>query len=451
MEIFLPNNFTPRPDQLPLWNALEAGGKRVVAVCHRRYGKDAIALHWAAVAAHQRPGNYWHMLPEAAQARKAIWDAVNEDTGHKRIDEAFPAAIRSGTRNTDMSIQFKCGSTWQVVGSDNYNSLVGASPVGIVFSEWALADPQAWAYLRPILLRNKGWALFIYTPRGRNHGATMYEEHREDEDWFTFRMPADQSPVFTEQELETELREYQIEFGKDDGESRYRQEYLCDFNVAVVGSYYGALLTEAEEEGRIGEINHMADLKVDTWWDLGISDSTSIWFVQQSFGKVAVIDYYEVSGMGPDHWAAVLAEKREERKFVYGKHYFPHDGASRHPTPNGAMRVDEMMRQLGVTVEIVPRGSNVLDGITRTRQVIPSCWFDRKHCARGIEALRQYRKEWDDQGRTFRPRPLHDWASHGADAFRTGAMASDIAQERPTKPRDKYARQFKRSGTWMSA
>jgi hypothetical protein len=159
--IDLPLNWRPRPDQRPLWDYLETGGTRAVMVAHRRWGKDDVGLHFACVAAMQRPGNYWHMLPKYDQARRVIWNAVNPRTGKKRIDEAFPRAIRAKTYKQEMMIELKNGSTWQLVGSDTYDSLVGAPPVGIVFSEFALADPLAWAYFRPILVENGGWALFI--------------------------------------------------------------------------------------------------------------------------------------------------------------------------------------------------------------------------------------------------------------------------------------------------
>ena len=154
------DGWRPRPYQRDVWNYLERGGKRAVAVWHRRAGKDEFCLRWASVAAFQKVGNYWHMLPMANQARRAIWEAVNPHTGKRRIDEAFPVALRETTREQEMMIRFKNGSTWQVVGSDNYDSLVGAPPVGVTFSEWALADPRAWAFIRPILLENDGWALF---------------------------------------------------------------------------------------------------------------------------------------------------------------------------------------------------------------------------------------------------------------------------------------------------
>src|SRR5229473_3744217 len=163
MQIQIPHKWKPRSYQMPLWTYLERGGREAVAVWHRRAGKDEVGLHRACVAAHERVANYWHMLPEASQARKAIWDAINPKTGQRRIDEAFPMELRASVRAQEMLIKFRSGSTWQVVGSDNFNSLVGASPAGIVYSEWSIAKPSARAFLRPIIAENNGWEIFIYT------------------------------------------------------------------------------------------------------------------------------------------------------------------------------------------------------------------------------------------------------------------------------------------------
>lgn len=416
--IDLPQDWSPRPYQLPLWSYLEDGGRRAVAVWHRRAGKDDVCLHWAAVCAVQRRvGSYWHMLPQAAQARKAIWDAVNPRTGRRRIDEAFPRSIRKATRETDMLLRLRNGSTWQVVGSDNYDSLVGAPPVGVVFSEWALADPQAWAYLRPILAENGGWALFLYTPRGRNHGATFYEAAAADPDWFAQKLTAEQTEVFAPADLARERREYARDYGAEDGDARFRQEYLCDFAAAVQGAYYGLPMNAAEAEGRIGRVPHDPALPVETWWDLGIGDATAIWFAQRAGAEVRLIDYYESSGVGLAHYARVL----QERGYVYGRHVAPHDIAVRE-LGTGKSR-QEVAAALGIRFETAPR-LDVADGIEAVRNLLPRCWLDAEKCARGIAALREYRREWDDKLKAFKMRPLHDWTSHAADALRYGAVAA---------------------------
>ncbi|HEV2111059.1 MAG TPA: hypothetical protein VGT99_06885, partial [Gammaproteobacteria bacterium] len=182
-DITLPNGWQPRPHQRRLWDYLEGGGRRAVAVWHRRAGKDSTAINWTAVAAHQRIGTYWHMLPTANQGRMVVWEG-RDGLGRRLIDQAFPPALRAGERNDRMTMELRGGSVWQVVGSDNYDRLVGANPVGVVFSEWSLTDPRAWDYVRPILAENGGWALFIYTPRGKNHGFELYDIARHRGDWF---------------------------------------------------------------------------------------------------------------------------------------------------------------------------------------------------------------------------------------------------------------------------
>lgn len=427
----------PRAYQRGLWGYLERGGTRAVAIWHRRAGKDDVALHWGACSCVKRVGVYWHMLPEAAQARKAIWDAINPKTGKRRIDEAFPRVLRAVTREQEMSIRFRNGSIWQVVGSDNYDSLVGAPPVGIVYSEWALADPLSWAYLRPILAENGGWALFITTPRGRNHAATFYDFARSEPGWFAERLPATETDVFDATALARERREYVAQFGPLDGETRYRQEYLCDFDAPVVGSYYGAMIGEAEAEGRVGPVAHDPALSVETWWDLGIGDSTAIWFAQRFGGEARLIDYHEASGESLQYYAALLQQWARPRaaggkSYIYDRHVLPHDAAARE-LGTGRSR-EETLRTLGVAGEVQPRHA-VEDGIQAVRTLLPVCYFDAARCQQGLEALRQYRREWDDARRAFRMRPLHDWTSHAADAFRTGAMYRPVRRrlERVTK------------------
>ena len=239
-KITLPHNWTPRPYQIPLWNYFRKGGaqgKRVVAVWHRRAGKDEIAMHLTATALAERPAMYWHMLPEAAQARKAIWDAVNPHTGKRRIDEAFPHALRASTRDQEMCIKFINGSVWQVLGSDNYDSLVGSPPAGVVFSEWPLSHPDAWAYLRPILAENNGWAFFIYTPRGdSNHGYNSYQYAlKSDNEWFGQLLTVDDTGIFDEKTLKEEYDEYINQYGKSRGEALFNQEYYCSFHEAFTG------------------------------------------------------------------------------------------------------------------------------------------------------------------------------------------------------------------------
>jgi phage terminase large subunit len=416
-KVRLPNNWEPRPYQRRLWDYLEAGGKRAIAVWHRRAGKDEVFLHRFAVAAHERVASYWHLLPNSEQGRKAIWTAVNPHTGLRRIDEAFPHELRDTTLENEMFIRFRCGSTYQVVGSDNYNSLVGAPPAGVVFSEWPLADPGAWAFIRPMLLENKGWAGFAYTPRGRNHGSTLYEAHKGDAGWFAEALPATETGVFTAEQLDGERRELIKEYGAEDGENRYRQEYLCSFAAGVVGAYYGREMEAAEAEKRIGKVPWEPTLPVHTAWDLGIGDSTAIWCVQLAGREIRVIDYIENSGVGIDWYVREL----DKRPWKFGEHILPHD-ANVKELGTGKSRV-EVMASLGIHKTRIIPAQRVEDGINAARMLLPLTHFDAERCERGIGALQNYRRQWDEKRRTYHDRPLHDWASHGADAFRYLALA----------------------------
>ena len=214
-ETTLPHNgWTPRVHQMPLWNYLRAGGKRALAVWHRRAGKDDVCLHHTAIAAMERVGNYAHCLPEFLQGRRAIWTAVNPHSGQRRIDEAFPPSIRSSTNDTTMFIRFINGSTWSVVGSDTYDtSLIGSSYAGITFSEYALSNPSVWGYTRPMLEENDGWAIFITTPRGRNHAFEMYKYALKTPSWFCELLTAKDTDMLSDETLAETLAEMQSLYG----------------------------------------------------------------------------------------------------------------------------------------------------------------------------------------------------------------------------------------------
>ncbi len=432
----LPNNWRCRPYQDDTWRYLNAGGTRAVLPWHRRSGKDDISLNWAAVAAMRRTATYWHMLPQAAQARKAIWTAVDPHTGVKRIDQAFPRELRRRTRDQDMFIEFRNGSTWQVLGSDNYNSIVGAPPAGVTFSEYALADPNAWAYLRPILAENGGWANFISTPRGRNHFFRLAEYAKKDPAWHMKKLAVRETGVISPEIIERERRELAAERGDDEADNIINQEYYCDFDAAIPGSYYGKALAKAEKEGRIGSIPYDPRFPVQTWWDLGIGDPTGIWFVQLIGQWIHVIDYYENSGAGADHDARVLLN---EKDYSYDSHILPHDADQREWGNNGLSRV-AMLKNLKIRpCRVMPQAS-VDDGINAVRALLPRCKFDAEKCERGLDAMRQYQKVWDDEKRCFSLKPLHDWTSHAADAFRTGAQGQKrLRTENGTAGRQRVA------------
>lgn len=741
--IQLPNEWVPRKHQMQLWTYLEGGGKRAAAVWHRRAGKDSVALNWTATAAHQRVGTYWHMLPTQTQGRKTIWDGIDRH-GRRMIDQAFPPPVRTNYRKDEMKIELKCGSIWQVVGSDNYNNLIGSNPVGVVFSEYSVADPAAWDYIRPILAENGGWAVFIFTARGRNHGALLYEMARDNPSWFAQILTVDDTGVIGPEVIQEERdsgmsddmidQEYycfpgdalvmcsdqarpigeikkgdivlshtgrfrsvedvivhdhvgemvvidawgsrpitctpnhpmqvcdrttqtyswkaagtltaddwlvtprmsevkpvisaalatiiawyacegsasknavQFTLGanepdnvailcaaldaegysahqKTDGsvtqiviydvgladflivncgsgshnkrlplgllrghealvwrdvvqadgcvhtptdrrvvpvhtftsvsetlvqqvqllgasqgyavtysvrdagtgsiegrEFATRESYLlqmrrgtyndtrtlrtcnakngvlgrvksvvrqpyqgpvynlrvaidesyvvnsravhnCSFQAAISGSYYGKQMVAAEKDGRICEVPYEPNIRVETWWDLGVGDSTAIWFVQRSGREIRVIDYYEMSGEGLPHYAKVLQTK----DYVYSRHIAPHDIEVRELGTGKSRR--ETAAALGIKFQVAPNLA-IDDGIDAMRAMLARCWFDKRKTGRLIEALKQYRKDWNDKLKVFQDHPCHDWTSHAADAGRMGAVTGDPRDER---------------------
>jgi hypothetical protein len=415
MRIDLPNNgWKPRPKQERLWNYLHNGGKRALAIWHRRYGKDEVALNWAACAAFERVGGYWHMLPEASQARKAIWEAINPHTGIRRIDEAFPIALRETTRENEMFIKFKNGSTWQVVGSDNFESLIGSPPIGITVSEWAIADPKSWAMLRPILAENNGWILFITTPRGKNHAYRMYEYAKTDPRWFCERLSVDDTGAIDKKILEDEKREMMEDYGAEAGLALYRQEYMSSFESAVVGSYYGDLVIKAEQDGRITKVPYTPGASVITGWDLGIGDSTVIWFAQIVGKEPRLIDCYEASGVGLDHYVKLINSK----DYNYQMHFLPHDAG--HASLRTGKTLAEQLIDMGISKKqiTVLNRTDVEAGIAQVRTLLKQAWMDEIACIKGLEALKAYRRKWDDKNKVFSNQPLHDWSSDYCDALR---------------------------------
>lgn len=415
INVSIPNGWTCRPYQDASWNAWERGIKRQLLIWHRRAGKDDIALHKTAVAAHRRIGNYWHCLPKYEQARKAIWEAINPHSGMRRIDEAFPPEIRARTDNVGMTIELASGSIWRIVGSDNPDSLVGAPPVGIVFSEWALSNPSAWAYLAPALAENGGWADFITTPRGKNHVYAMYQMAKNDPKWFTQILTV-RDTGFPLEVVESQRKEYHAIYGIEAGDALIEQEYNCSFASATLGAYYGKSLERMEAQGRLRDDVYDQMLPVHCAWDFGMANQTVIWLFQVATDQLRVIDC--ISGMGkslPDY-----VNQLNAKPYRYGTDYVPHDARVRE-LGTGRTRL-ETLKGLDRTIELVPQHT-VDDGINALRVTIEGNSIWDKRLEQPLEALKQYRAEWDDQKKIFTDKPLHDWTSDFADAARYMAMA----------------------------
>jgi len=426
--------------QRPLHEYLVNGGKRAIEIAHRRWGKDEMALAATCELAHRRPASYWHCLPEYEQARKALWTAINPHTGKRRIDEAFPVELRESKDEQQMFIKLKCGSTWQLVGSDRYNSLVGAGVAGVVFSEWALANPSAWAYIRPMLEENDGWAAFITTPRGRNHAKSMYDMAKADMDrggrWFAEISTVLNTKALTPEQIDEAKREYIALYGVDVGTAQFEQEYLCSFNAAILGAFYAREMLAVRNEARIiADLEPVPGKPVHRAWDIGVRDDTSIWWFQIVGGQLFILDVYSKPGESdPEVFAEMVHAKNKERGWTSGIDYVPHDARQKvWGMKKGRL---ETMVDCGLKPEIVPDLSK-LDGINAVRRTLPLCVFHQRCDEIGIAALEQYRREWDDDRKMFRENEVHDWTSHAADAFRYLSVAwraAPQAQEKPKQP-----------------
>jgi hypothetical protein len=454
--IRLPNNWNPRPYQIPAWTYLENGGKHAELVWHRRSGKDEIALHRTACAAFERVAGYWHMLPEYSQARKAIWDAINPHTGKRRIDEAFPLELRKTTRNQEMMIEFKNGSTWQVVGSDNYNSLVGTAPAGLVYSEWGLANPNARAYLRPILAENNGWQMFITTPRGRNHAYTTLKAAERTPGQFAQILDARQTGVFTEERLQAELHTYIMEFGEEYGTAKFEQEYLCSFEAANLGAILARSIGIAEKEGRVSDDIDFdpngAPIEISA--DLGRRDTATWWFWQPRIGGYHLFDYDGGWGLDAEQWCDRLADKLRQYKLANGKPalgkiWLPHDArAKTFAAKHSAVEI--FVKYFGADHVAITPDSKKADRINAARVLMPHIAFHRTKTEKGMNGLVSWSFEYDEEKKTFSSEPLHDWASHDGDGFSYGCLIMQMTKQPPVKPDQKFMHNATLNDLWQA-
>lgn len=422
--------------QAPLYKHLvNVEDCRAIEIAHRRWGKDEVVLGATNERMHRRVGTYWHCLPEYAQARKAIWTAVNANTGKKRIDEAFPPETRLKTLNDEMFIELKNGATWQCIGSDRYNATVGAGPVFIAYSEWALSNPSAWAYHRPMLEENGGGAAFITTPRGKNHAHATYQRYKrmmlENPRYFAEVSNIHDTGALSPAQLEEGLNEYIDLYGEDLGRAQFEQEYECSFNAAIMGAFYAREMVKVRTEGRIKDFEPFAGFPIHRAWDIGVSDDTSIWWFQVVGGRPYIIDCYTANGAGVDHYAEVIDAKPYDREGNID--FVPHD-ARIMEWGGGKTRVEQMLLHK-LKPHVIPLAGK-LDGISAARVTLKTAVFHTRCEEVGISALEQYRRKWDDEKKTFQATEERDWTTHLADAFRYLSLAwRDVPIIEPPKPK----------------
>lgn len=404
--IVLPYKMDLREYQTPIFDALfKRKIKRIVDVIHRRAGKSKTALNVLISAGFQRVGLYFHCFPQLTQAKKAIWLGIDGD-GMRYLDH-YPPELVKHIDNVEMRVTLINGSIIQLVGSDMYDKLRGSNPVGIVFDEYAHSSPFCWQYTSPILRENGGWAMFIYTPNGHNHGWELYDKNINNPKWFVRKLDITQtrkndgSRIITEDDIQEE---------RDSGisEEAIQQEYYVSFEAAVIGAYYAEQLRKMERDNRLILFPIDKKLPIFTSWDLGFRDSTSIWFAQVVGREARLIHYYEDSGRKMSDYIEYCKAFIASNGGKHGVHFAPHDIAV-HEFTTGKTRL-EAARKQGWRFHVVGQ-HHVADGIDAVREGLDYTVIHSEYARQGLSLLKMYKKGLDGK-------PEHGVSSHCADALR---------------------------------
>jgi len=375
--------YKPRDPQKQIHEAIE-NNRFVVAVAHRRMGKTVAALNELIKDAmlNERPNpRYAYIAPTYSQAKRVAWDYLTH----------FARPLSATANIAELRVDFY-GRRIQLYGSDNPDSLRGQYFDGVVLDEIGDQNPKIWnEIIRPALADRKGWCLFIGTPKGNNHFKELFDRAGKEEGWSALQFKASETKLLDDDELWAARKEM--------GDDKYNQEFECSFNAAVEGSYYGKLLNDLE-------------------WDLGIGDSTALWVCQATGQEKRIVDFVENHGQGLDWYVNWLKENNWHK----AEQLLPHDVEVRE-LGTGKSRL-EVLREAGLDVRVLPRLS-VDDGIQAVRRMLPTCWFNMPKVKQGLDCLRNYRREYDEKRNVFYDKPLHDWASHGSDAFRYLALGME--------------------------
>lgn len=414
---YLPHQFEPRPYQMPLMNAMLVENKlRGFVVWHRRSGKDKTCWNILICKALQRTGNYFYVFPEIGQGKKAVWLGIDKK-GKSFIDH-IPKEFVKNINNSELRITLTNGSTIQIVGANRYDKLVGISACGIIFSEYAVQTPFALRYLKPSLNETNGWLLINSTPRGHNHCYKLFNSVKEDDNWHTSVLTVSDTedeegmPIVSDEQIEDDKHNLSIE--------ELRQEYFCDFDVALANAYFSKYLRQAEEQNRVGDFPVDCNLPVHSFWDLGISDSMAIWLVQLGTnGEIRLIHYYENNNQGFEHYINYIHDYRNKYGYVLGDHYAPHDIAVRELS-SGQSRL-ERARKLGIIFRQVPRTKDKMASIEHTRALFSKFYIHKTECQYGIDCIMEYHAKEGING--AHGGVDHNWASHCCDALQLIAQA----------------------------
>lgn len=405
------DKYKPRFYQEPVFEALEKKKyKRLVVIWPRRSGKEIVGFNIMIRAALRRVGTYFFVYPNFSSGRRILWDAIT-NTG-ERILDYLPAELVESKNEQMMRIKLKNGSVIQIIGSDNYdNTLIGTNPVGIIFSEYSLQDERAYAYSKPILAANDGWALFLSTPRGKNHLYTLWDIASKNQDiWYANMLTVKDTKHISEEEIQRDIERGEISW------DLAQQEYYCSFDMGISGAVYGTALDRMKLNNQIGNVPWQSNYQVHTAWDIG-NDMTSIVFFQSVGQCFNIIDYYEKSGEQLEYYVNYINSK----PYTYGKHFFPHDMRITEWAGKKYTRV-EKARQLGIKALIVD-SVGLEDGIEYVKSSMAKMWIDQTKCASLITALENYRYEYDRKNASYKNTPLHDKYSHGCDALRYACLS----------------------------
>jgi len=426
LRVSIPHHFEPRDYQVPFWRAavgdpgkgISPSHNRVACVWHRRAGKDKTFLNAFISHMTARVGFYPYYFPTQAQGRKILWKGMDKE-GFPFLKH-FPREMIRKQNDQEMIIELINGSIFQIMGTDRLE-VVGMNPIGCVFSEFSLQNPEAWELIKPILVENGGFAWFNFTPRGKNHAYKVLRNGQRSDRWFTEVLTVNETKAVSLQAIQDE---------KDDGmpEDLIQQEFFCSFDLGIKGAYYATLMNDAWNAGRIGDIPHDRSKKVYTVWDLGWADPTAITFYQKDGQYYNIIDYYEDDGQAIAEYARVLDDKRREHGYHYGTHFAPHDVA-KHSQTDGRS-VFSAAKEAGLQFKKCKKektvGNAQYGGIERTRRFIPKLRWDQVKCKRLIEGMEGYRKQYNEKMQCYLDKPLHDWCSQPADTIRLMSQAVKI-------------------------
>lgn len=433
MKKIVSTGYSPRTLQAYLHKAFKRFN---VIICHRRFGKTHLGINEMidrALTNELKNPQYAYIAPTYGQAKRVAWDLLKDYTKNIPGVETNEADLRIDIPRPGRGDRIR----FMLLGAENPQSILGIYLDGVLFDEYGDMNPVVWTQVvRPLLADRLGWAIFIGTPKGTNHFYEIYKFGKNGNpeknipaspEWFTALFKASETGIIAQSELDDARAQMP--------ESEYMQEFECSFSAALIGAYYGKELEKVEAEGRICDVPYDPILPCFTYWDLGIDDTTAIWIGQKLGSReIRWIDYIEDAGQGLDHYIKLLSEK----KYTYERHILPHDAGARELGTGKTREETLRAKGLGARTTVLKR-QDVADGINAVRMLLAKSWFDSSKCSRGLNALRNYERAWNAKAKIFESKPKHNWASHGADAFRTAAMGMDEfapnAVERSRYPR----------------